>query len=642
MIKLLLRPGAQLDQPPGTLRPLSDFALRQVYEAGEAAWGAKAAEKAKWLTKRNEGLLVIDYLLTQGLDINSRTVGGMTALHRAAREFDPFVLEYLLEKGADPNLKLGKGVTPLMIALEKSNLAAAELLLKYGADPLLANQDGETAADRAYQLKEVAMLRLLNPGKQYAAFVKEFTPVANSPLIATWSNKKSGFSTVLLHFEANGHGGMVSAIGIEFRFIWKADRHGEVTMIFPPQRHLDVVITGTGPQQEQTMQGRFNPEREMLILHFNGKQMSKKVSFRKVGESWEQLRTGGAGKKHEPTPDERLVSALKQLQRNHSFYLSGAGLLNWPDQLFRDTQLKSLMLEKNHLTAIPDQIGKLIKLKSLNLMGNQIENLPIELGKLSLHDLNLSDNRLSVIPKGLRFNEKLETLDLSDNRLQQIGPSLVGCQNLRSLQLRENELVRINGDLKNLRRLRSLNLSFNRLQNIPTALTTLPALEWLTITNNRILILPATFGKLASIKRLMLASNRLQSLPESIGQLSNLSTLDVSNNRLTSLPTAIGHLASLETLKLARNQITILPSEINSLKQLISLDVSSNRISSLPENLAGLESLKIVDLSFNNFESMPFQLGQLPNLRRLDIRGNKIPKEQIEEFSTRHPNVRFM
>jgi len=81
---------------------------------------------------------IVDLLLTNGLDVHSKTQAGYTALHHAVAGNHREVAELLLAKGADVNAELGKQ-TPLHWAISKQHKDMIAWLLASGANP---NADG--------------------------------------------------------------------------------------------------------------------------------------------------------------------------------------------------------------------------------------------------------------------------------------------------------------------------------------------------------------------------------------------------------------------------------------------------------------------------------------------------------------------
>ena len=69
-----------------------------------------------------------------GDDIDAAGMGGMKALHWAAKNGDAEIMQLLLEAGADVNTRNKVGKTPVGIAAESGNLAALEMLVAKGGD----------------------------------------------------------------------------------------------------------------------------------------------------------------------------------------------------------------------------------------------------------------------------------------------------------------------------------------------------------------------------------------------------------------------------------------------------------------------------------------------------------------------------
>ncbi|KAM9373637.1 transforming growth factor beta activator LRRC32-like [Phaethornis superciliosus] len=89
---------------------------------------------------------------------------------------------------------------------------------------------------------------------------------------------------------------------------------------------------------------------------------------------------------------------------------------------FHQTSLLSLDLSGNQDLSVPQEAlgGLEFSLQKLSLRGNQMDNSQAELPCLGvLRALDLSGNRLSVLPSGL-FCSQLESLDLRDNQLQSL------------------------------------------------------------------------------------------------------------------------------------------------------------------------------------------------------------------------------
>src|SRR5581483_2697122 len=94
-----------------------------------------ADEKAEWMEVALTGSAAdLQRLLDAGMNPNSKTAGGTTALMMAARDLKKIRL--LVERGADVNARAATGITPLMAAAQyRGNVEAVRLLLAKGAKP---------------------------------------------------------------------------------------------------------------------------------------------------------------------------------------------------------------------------------------------------------------------------------------------------------------------------------------------------------------------------------------------------------------------------------------------------------------------------------------------------------------------------
>ena len=123
----------------------------------------------------------------------------------------------------------------------------------------------------------------------------------------------------------------------------------------------------------------------------------------------------------------------------HAF--DGRPKISLTDVIGQLVYLRSLNLSRNRLKLVPESVGHLSKLESLDLSANHLTELPNSLGELiQLRSLNLSQNRLSQIPGQVAQLSQLESLNLSANQLTDIPRSLVYLDNLKSLNLRGNPL----------------------------------------------------------------------------------------------------------------------------------------------------------------------------------------------------------
>jgi ankyrin repeat protein len=83
---------------------------------------------------RTDNVALAKLLLARGMDVNSQSKSGHTALHVAAGLGSARVAEFLLQSKADPNLADGSRGAPLDVAVLQARPTMAKILLKYGAD----------------------------------------------------------------------------------------------------------------------------------------------------------------------------------------------------------------------------------------------------------------------------------------------------------------------------------------------------------------------------------------------------------------------------------------------------------------------------------------------------------------------------
>lgn len=105
----------------------------------------------------------VDLLIKKGADVNAVNNAGVTALIRAATNFDKARL--LVEAGADVKARTHLGNTALILAARRyGNSATVKLLLKHGADPKDANPFDEarfTALWAATECGDLESVRVL-------------------------------------------------------------------------------------------------------------------------------------------------------------------------------------------------------------------------------------------------------------------------------------------------------------------------------------------------------------------------------------------------------------------------------------------------------------------------------------------------
>lgn len=108
--------------------------------------------------------LLLQYLLTEGLNPNDTDEYGLTAFRYACDSFQVGMQMELIKLGCNVNCSDLSGNTPLHDACLKGYFVQVKLLLRHGANPKLPNHRGETAMDliqKPHRGKTVSIVKKL-------------------------------------------------------------------------------------------------------------------------------------------------------------------------------------------------------------------------------------------------------------------------------------------------------------------------------------------------------------------------------------------------------------------------------------------------------------------------------------------------
>lgn len=336
-----------------------------------------------------------------------------------------------------------------------------------------------------------------------------------------------------------------------------------------------------------------------------------------------------------------LGPALREMTKLRNLAVAGNRLISIPSYVFESLFLDEINAARNRIAGslIPEGLTNLAALRSLDVSRNALTAISESesLNLLSLQDLNITDNRICMIPdmsewrslinfcaggnklanlpEGLASLTKLKTLDVSRNDIKQLDSRLGLMDNLTALEVGNNPL----------RERRQLTMKTEDLKKELRA--RLPSTSELAahgeedVANTNGLVLAKKEESTWTMKPggiLDRSSTNLQALAEShlepLLQTTDIKSMIFHHNRLSCIPTAALSLVqnTLTTLDLSHNNLTsetYLSSAVPpfSLPHLKSLDLSSNTITTLHPLTTDLHAplLTLLNISYNRLTSLP-------------------------------------
>lgn len=116
-----------------------------------------------WNSYTPEDQQLLRLLVNRGINVNSVSAAGTSALMRAAAVNDYADVAFLLNKGAKVDLQDHDGMTALMYAAQLGSAESLRLLLAHGAQADMKDKQGRTALTLARQYAREESIRELLP-----------------------------------------------------------------------------------------------------------------------------------------------------------------------------------------------------------------------------------------------------------------------------------------------------------------------------------------------------------------------------------------------------------------------------------------------------------------------------------------------
>jgi len=148
-----------------------------------------------------------------------------------------------------------------------------------------------------------------------------------------------------------------------------------------------------------------------------------------------------------------LETALKSPEKVYHLDLSKQKLEEFPMDIVKFTNLRTLNLFKNKIKTVPDEIARLKNLRELNIGHNKLTAFGNGICELTeLQRLVLNQNKIESIPADIKNLKKLVYLDMWDNDLWFIPDEIAELKDT----LKEFDLQNIQFNYEEQARIRSL------------------------------------------------------------------------------------------------------------------------------------------------------------------------------------------
>lgn len=180
----------------------------------------------------------------------------------------------------------------------------------------------------------------------------------------------------------------------------------------------------------------------------------------------------------------------------------------------------------------PENRGHLLNTVRFELVNQNLEHIPNEFCEIlqNVRVLNLSHNKIQVIPENINFLKCCFALRLCDNKIKFLPNNLFQLTDLSMLTLHGNMIEEIPDEIGNLVKLQYLTLSNNPVRFLPATINKLIKLETLDIENTLIEEVSLEYINLENIKKISFDDKFLPYFIEHFHLLKNIDTVNLSHS----------------------------------------------------------------------------------------------------------------
>lgn len=266
---------------------------------------------------------------------------------------------------------------------------------------------------------------------------------------------------------------------------------------------------------------------------------------------------------------------------------------------------------------------------TLTLVHQQLNTDTLDLSVfVNLQQLNLSNDSLFRLPKGLENLQKLTVLDISANNFTLLPEQLALIPNLQELYLNNEKYLDLEQSFNVINKITHLKrLHLDSIPNfkLPKQLAVNDSIEYLSMRYDGLHYIPAQLRRFRHLKSLDLEGNAIESVSSSILKNGELESLILSISPGFNFRKSFTVLAKEPRLKsfTISNSTVEFSEDFFILNNITSLSLRNNHLKTFPTSILTLKNLKNLDLSGNDFKSLPSTILALNSLETLDLTGDR-------------------